>query len=230
MTTVLIDSSTEILLVALHSAKHSTFRQTKTGLNHAQKILEDLQALLEETGITPEQLSGIGCSLGPGSFTGLRIGLCTAKGLAEGWKIPLFGLDSFRAMVEAAVLAQPSNEYFLPIIDARKGRFYGQLFQKALPMTEPVDFTPEEFLRWQHESVVLCGYQPHLLKTRLDELQKWPPGWRVCEGWNDQQGATWAKPLTQQVPSQDVLAQREILGPFAGPRYLRPSEAEESKS
>ncbi len=228
--TILIDSSTEILLVALHSVTSSTFRQTKTGLNHAQKILEDLQGLLEETGTTPEQLSGIGCVLGPGSFTGLRIGLCTAKGLAEGWKIPLFGLDSLRAMAEAAVLAQPSDQYFLPVIDARKGRFYGQLFQKSQPVTEPVDFTPEEFLRWQNESVVLCGYQPQLLKARLEELQKWPPGWKVCEGWNEQQGATWAQYLTHQVPAQEVVGQREILGPFAGPRYLRASEAEEAKS
>ena len=230
MKTVLIDSSTEILLVAIHSATSSTFRQTKTGLNHAQKILEDLQVLLEETGTTPEELSGIGCCLGPGSFTGLRIGLCTAKGLAEGWKIPLFGLDSLRAMAEAAALAQPTEQYFLPVIDARKGRFYGQLFHKTQPRTEPLDFTPEEFLRWHHESVVLCGYQPQLLKARLEELQKWPPGWKLCEGWNDQQGATWAEALTHQVSTPEVLGQGESLGPFTGPRYLRPSEAEESKS
>ncbi len=238
MRTLLIDTSTEILLVILAEEQATpegvkpvilSLRYTKTGLNHAQRILEDLEALLEETETAPEQLTGIGCSLGPGSFTGLRIGLCTAKGLAEGWKIPLFGLDSLRAMAEVAALVQPTANYFLPVIDARKGRFYGQIFQKntegqLLPTSSPLDLLPSEYLRWQKENLVLCGYQPQLLQERLVEQQKWPTNWAIWRDSPEGQGVSWAKTLVHQLSSQ------ESLSPWSGPKYLRPSEAEEAKT
>jgi len=67
----------------------------------SERILPQINHLLEDLGVTEDNIRRIGVSIGPGSFTGLRVGLATAKGLSLGWGIPLVGISSLRSKIAA---------------------------------------------------------------------------------------------------------------------------------
>jgi tRNA threonylcarbamoyladenosine biosynthesis protein TsaB len=187
--------------------------------NHARDLLPVLESLLE--GQRPDV---IGVALGPGSFTGVRIGLASAKGLAEGWGVPLVGLDNLAAMAGAwSRLAPGSGAAVLPAIDARKKKFYGALYAGDQVLIEPSDREPRAWVdaatqAWGSE-VVLSGYQGSLLAEALGP--DLPAGWSVLET------RDWTPQLLDEAGRLGVDG--PFLGPDASPRYLRLSEAEENR-
>ncbi len=87
--------------------------------NHTVELMPRLARLMEQQGVAPSSLAGVAVSLGPGSFTGLRVGLGVAKGLALAHKVPLVGIPSL------AVTARPHMGQILPIwavLQAGRGR------------------------------------------------------------------------------------------------------------
>jgi len=90
-------------------------------------VLEDIDALLRQAGAHTRELEGIAVGIGPGSFTGVRIGLATARGLALALGVPVAGVSTFAALAAGAAGA-------VPIIDARRGEvFVRQDGPQALP-------------------------------------------------------------------------------------------------
>lgn len=83
-----------------------------------ESLLPMIQELFAETGCQPSDLAAIGVIVGPGSFTGLRIGVTTAKTLAQVLGIPVYGMDTLSAMALAA------GRSCVPLLDARGGRVY----------------------------------------------------------------------------------------------------------
>ncbi len=74
----------------------------------SERILPQITGLLQDLGVTPEEVLRIGVALGPGSFTGLRVGLATAKGLAFGWGVPLVGISSLSARMATLGSERPT--------------------------------------------------------------------------------------------------------------------------
>lgn len=95
--------------------------------NHAETLLPLIDTVLKRTGLSLTEISAFAVSIGPGSFTGLRIGLSTVKGLAYGWKIPVVGVPTL-----LAVAARVTNWEGLvcPFLDAKRREIYAALFQK----------------------------------------------------------------------------------------------------
>ncbi len=96
--------------------------------NHAETLLPLIESLFEGTKTLLQDIAGLALSIGPGSFTGLRIGLSTVKGLAYGWQIPVVGVSTLLAYAARAV------EYeglICAILDARKDELYAAMFQKS---------------------------------------------------------------------------------------------------
>ena len=95
--------------------------------NHAEAILPLIDRVFERARLTVQQLSGIAVSIGPGSFTGLRIGLATAKGIAYESGLPLVGVSTLHANA-----ARVNNYYGVigSLLDARKGEVYLALFRR----------------------------------------------------------------------------------------------------
>ena len=97
-----------------------------TGLTHSQTLLCMAQALLEHCGFTPQQVEAVAVAAGPGSFTGVRIGVAAAKGYAWGSQIPCYGTSTLESMAlnlgiyEGVVCA---------VMDARRNQVYNALFQ-----------------------------------------------------------------------------------------------------
>ena len=218
MTLLAVDTCTERLVVGVRS-DHDRWLNLDSGGNHARDLIDAARSLLE--GRKPD---AVGAALGPGSFTGVRIGLSAAKGLAEGWRVPLVGLDNLAAMaVSWAALCPDFPGPVLCAIDARKQKFYGAVYFGHQVLVPPSDLSPSDWLNAVREvwsgPVCLSGYQgPLLAKTLEGSL---PADWQVVPGHD------WAPALLDQLELGWKAG--TVLPPEAGPRYLRLSEAEEER-
>ena len=95
--------------------------------NHTEVVLPLIEALFEKAQITVQQLSGIAVSIGPGSFTGLRIGLATAKGIAYESGLPIVGVSTLHAN---AARVNHFEGMIASLLDARKSELYLALFRR----------------------------------------------------------------------------------------------------
>ena len=96
-----------------------------TGLTHSQTLLTMAQELLKSCGLTPQQVDAVAVAQGPGSFTGVRIGVAAAKGFAWGGEKPCVGVSTLEAM---ALSLGAYRGYVLPVMDARRSQVYNALF------------------------------------------------------------------------------------------------------
>lgn len=124
-----IDTVTEMCSVALSVEGRLLAGQEIVGNNHSQVVLDMVNGLLGEAGIALTELDLIINDVGPGSFTGIRIGMGVAQGLAYGADLPLLGVDSLATLARGA--AGEKSEYLLPAIDARMGQVYWALYRQG---------------------------------------------------------------------------------------------------
>lgn len=101
-------------------------------LTHSEKLLPMINNVLSNSGYTIDDVDLIAVSKGPGSFTGVRIGVATAKGLAYPRNLPIVGVSALEAMAESFII--PSLPLFksiilCPVMDARRDEFYNALFE-----------------------------------------------------------------------------------------------------
>jgi tRNA threonylcarbamoyladenosine biosynthesis protein TsaB len=98
--------------------------------SHAEKLNGFIQEVLDAAGKTFSDLDAIAVSKGPGSYTGLRIGVSTAKGLCYALNIPLISIGTLPAMAHGAMLKEESFEAYVPMIDARRMEVFTQSYSK----------------------------------------------------------------------------------------------------
>lgn len=129
-----IETSTHVCSIALSEAHHCLLQQVDyQGMNHAALLslfIEKAFDLLKKEG---KKLDAVAISAGPGSYTGLRIGASTAKGLCYGLDIPLLSISTLEIMMLAAQkqIQQPADSYLLvPMIDARRMEVYDAIFNQ----------------------------------------------------------------------------------------------------
>lgn len=98
---------------------------------HSERLMPLIDAMLKESGIEREQLEAVAVAAGPGSFTGIRIDVSTARALAQGLSIPAVGVSTLQALAEAV----PSPGAFIcPLLDARRHEVYSALYRReSLP-------------------------------------------------------------------------------------------------
>ena len=88
--------------------------------SHSENLHVFIEQVLKESNLQPKAIKAIVISAGPGSYTGLRIGVATAKGLCYGWDIPLIALPTLRILAEQVTYEFTDIEYIIPMIDARR--------------------------------------------------------------------------------------------------------------
>lgn len=116
------------------------------GRKHTERLLPELDWLFKRLSLTPEAIEGIAVGIGPGSFTGVRVGLATAKGLALSLSVPLVGISSLDALAEA-VRFYPGP--ILALLDARKGEVFARFYQGGTnfhSLSEHFIISPEHLL------------------------------------------------------------------------------------
>lgn len=144
-----IETGTDICSVALaKDGRMVALRESDMGKDHARKVGVFTQELLRENGVEPDELDAVAVGKGPGSYTGLRIGVSFAKGLCYALGIPLIAIDSLRSLaaclveeVEVGILDIEDWEQtaLCPMIDARRMEVYAELFDVNLnPLSEVV--------------------------------------------------------------------------------------------
>lgn len=169
--TILIDTcSNQINLGLAESGKIKASLNLDSGLKHSENLIPSLLFLSEKTEIDLKTCERVICSGGPGSFTGLRIGISTAKGLCMGSGAILKLVPSLDIHVDIDKQGEKNTTVF-PVIDARKKRFYTTRFIQGIKQEEDFDLTLEEIMEKISfcSKTILCGPDCLELLDRLPE-------------------------------------------------------------
>lgn len=216
MNLLAIDTATEHMGLCLKSPdRGDLYFSARLGLKHAQSLLLWIDRLLEQANLTSGDLNAIIVNRGPGSFTGLRIGMATAKGMSQALNIPMISLSALDCYGE-------SLNYFkglvVPLIDAKKKRFYTRPYYQGKATDDYLDWAWEDILnnRKKNQDMLLTGPAAgRLYATASRENLFLDPHW-------DQSPANllahWGEKALKENPKGD--------DPGQGPLYLRKSEAE----
>ncbi|QWV98884.1 tRNA (adenosine(37)-N6)-threonylcarbamoyltransferase complex dimerization subunit type 1 TsaB [Geomonas nitrogeniifigens] len=191
--------------------------------SNSGRLMDSISGLLRAARLAPEGLDCLAVSLGPGSFTGVRVGIATVKGLALATGKPVVGFSSLAML---AMNLPYSSAQVAPLFDARKGEVYGALYRcGALPAAVVADavLSPADFLALVREPTIFVGdgalrYRD-LIRDTLGELAIFPP---------------WHTNLPRASAGAVIAREAAREGKFTplaqlNPTYLRASEAEIAK-
>ena len=190
-------------------------------VTHSERLLPAVDRALAEARISLEALGGIAVSIGPGSFTGLRIGLSTAKGLVYATGLPLAGVPTLEAMAWALPAARWE---VCPVLDARKQEVYAALFRHETDglrrITDDAALAPDDLCRLIRNPTLFLGdglaTYGALLRERLGDKMLLPP--LASRG---------PRPAcVAELGRQRLLRGERDVAESLVPRYLRPPEAE----
>ena len=133
-----IETSTSICSVAIHEqGELLALAEIKEPGAHAEKLLLLVDEVFEKAGLSFADLDAVAVSQGPGSYTGLRIGVSTAKGIAYALEIPLIGINTLQAMAASQQVAP--GDYVVAVLDARRKEVYTQTFGDSLQELSPIE-------------------------------------------------------------------------------------------
>ena len=120
------ETSAKAASVALFNGEKLLGEQYQnTGLTHSQTLMVMAEDLITQCGCAPSQVEAVAVANGPGSFTGVRIGVAAAKGFAWGREIPLYGVSTLEAMARGL---GAYDGVICPVMDARRSQVYNALF------------------------------------------------------------------------------------------------------
>ena len=194
---------------------------------HSERLLPLIDSLLNESAVEREQLQGIAVAAGPGSFTGIRIGVSTARALAQGLGIPAVGVSTLQALAEGVI---SPGALICPLLDARRSEVYSALYRReaappgALELLIPpaaLELAPlVERLKQYREPVIFTGeglntYGDYLAEELGPAAVLAPPAGRICSA------ALVALCGRRLLACSPTLSYHELL-----PQYLRRPEAE----
>ncbi|MFA5417006.1 MAG: tRNA (adenosine(37)-N6)-threonylcarbamoyltransferase complex dimerization subunit type 1 TsaB [Bacteroidales bacterium] len=148
-----IETSTRVCSVAISiDEQPSVVKETQVANSHAEMITLLCEQALYEAGIGFSDLEAVAVSQGPGSYTGLRIGVSTAKGLCYGLGIPLIAVSTLEAMAlgMVATIDFSADPLFCPMIDARRMEVYNAVFTSELMLLNPVEATIVDETSFNH--------------------------------------------------------------------------------
>lgn len=134
-----IETTTEICSVSV--ARDGVVIGSKEnfeGLNHASMLTVNIQSLLESLNLSFSDLDAVAVSKGPGSYTGLRIGVSVAKGLCFGASIPMISVSGLESMTSHVIADEIDVTYYVPMIDARRMEVFNAIYDKELNVVDPV--------------------------------------------------------------------------------------------
>jgi tRNA threonylcarbamoyladenosine biosynthesis protein TsaB len=126
MRVLAVDTATEACSVALLCGDVLIGRSAELGRSHAQQVIDMVEAVLAEAQVSLSMLDGIAASIGPGAFTGVRISVAVAQGLAFGAGLPVIPVTTLEAL--AAQVMRSGADHALACLDARMGEVYWGCF------------------------------------------------------------------------------------------------------
>jgi len=242
MNLLAVDTATEKLSIALAANNDVWLFEADAGLRHSELVMETIDMLFKKAALRPEDLTGIVCMGGPGSFTGLRIGFSLAKGLALALGC------SFTAIPTLDCIARPLSSLkglVIPVLDAKKSSFFCALYRDGSKICADMDAGPAEIAaviakviapqEAKQESAskeaLLFGPGADMLYGKLTQLYQSPlappppmAAVKIVLG----KGLRWgnAQTLLEIALETDIFA-NNVTDFSAGPEYIRKSDAEQ---
>ena len=169
-----LETSTAVCSVALvDNGNIIALKESLDGQNHAEKITIFIDEVMKDAGVSYKDLDAIATSMGPGSYTGLRIGVSTAKGLCYAMDKPLIAVDTLAAMAhgfkdaESMINGQGSTSILCPMIDARRMEVYSAFFNdksEKISETEAIIVDENSFMELKKD------YHLYLFGDGADKL------------------------------------------------------------
>ncbi len=191
---------------------------------HSSRLLGVVRGLLEAAGIGTDRIDVLAVAAGPGSFTGLRVGMATAKGIALATGGPLVGFSTLETMaITCAVgLGRPGASAVCVLLDAGRGEVYRGLYRVenggAFPLAPEAALSPEAAVTGIPEGSLVCGEGLRSYRERIGP--RLPAGTRLSE----------ATPFIGGTLARRAIDAAGAWGPGPPPRlvpnYLRPADAE----
>lgn len=169
MNILLFDTSTQILSIALKCDKFYEERLVNGNFSHSEDLLTEVTAILDRAKLKLSDLDLLICTKGPGSFTGIRVGMVTMKGFASALSIPLVSVGTLEAIEEAAALYKGA---ILSVIDAKKKRFYQRLSFDGELIIPDSDTAPEDMLGnlKSYDEILVTGPDAALFAEKINAI------------------------------------------------------------
>ncbi|MCC5924590.1 MAG: tRNA (adenosine(37)-N6)-threonylcarbamoyltransferase complex dimerization subunit type 1 TsaB [Crocinitomicaceae bacterium] len=187
-----IETATKICSVALsqQGTLLDIIEDDESSYTHAENLTFFIQTLLERNGVVWQDIEAIAVTSGPGSYTGLRIGVSTAKGLCYGLGIPLIAVDALRSIAAQMQALYPGKTY-LPMIDARRMEVFSAIYDENLYEIRSIqaDLVSENSYK-DYSDLVIGG----------DGIEK------LKELWVNRKDITWAAVVKSSAKGQVSLA------------------------
>ena len=147
MTILALDTSNKTLSVAVELTDGTIVEETiENTLQHSVLLMPTIEGVFKEAGITAKDLTKVVVAEGPGSYTGLRIGVTVAKTLAKSLEIPLVGVSSLDVFLPDLASKVEVGEVVVPFFDARRGNIFAVGYQKTGEGFKKV--IPEQHISW----------------------------------------------------------------------------------
>jgi tRNA threonylcarbamoyladenosine biosynthesis protein TsaB len=197
------------------AARRLVLREALMARGHAEALMPMVAEVIQESGLGFAELDLIAATVGPGSFTGARVAIAAARGLALVTDARLFGTDSLSVMARSALVSgEVGSAPFAIAVDARRGMIYLGLYDEAArKLKGPALIAPDEAL--------------HLLPPEL--VTAAGSGAELLAAAGARQGRTIATTLPELQPSAGALAEIAAASgetlPTLKPLYLRPPDA-----
>ena len=161
-----IETATDVCSVALSRGTEIIgLKEESGGNNHAKNLLPFVDEVLKQSGVSMSEINGVAVSIGPGSYTGLRIGVSTAKGIAYTAGIPVMVVSTLESIAQGAKALWSENAsepvQIVPMVDARRMEVFTTRFDNDMQPLEDVsakivdDNTFTELL--SEQKVLFCG-------------------------------------------------------------------------
>ena len=173
MPVLAIDTSNKTLSVAIVKDEGTIVEQTVPDtLQHSVKLMPAIQEVLQESQVSMQELTGVIVAKGPGSYTGLRIGVTVAKTLAKTLHIPLKAVSSLQAIVTNVVEVVPEGAYVVPFFDARRNNIFTGLYQVSHQFPQLI--VQERHISWGEWLQELATYDAplHFVGQLTDEQKE----------------------------------------------------------
>lgn len=159
-----IESATEPCSVAISQGDTLlAYSKSIRKFDHATRMLLMVEQCLQEARLDRSELDALGVSMGPGSYTGLRVALSTAKGLSIALNIPLIGLSTLEIIAKGVKgVGDEDSMVYIPMIDARRDEVYYGVYDgdgSQLKDASPLILSPESILALEkaYGKIVFCG-------------------------------------------------------------------------
>lgn len=211
---LIIDTSLDTATICL--ARKAEVLATSSNTNqkdHASWLQPAIAELMEKVDLPFSALHAVGVVAGPGSYTGLRVGMASAKGFCYALQIPLITIDALQLLARGFFNEYPEAELVCPMIDARRMEVFTALYtpnMQALLSPQALELESHSFDHWIHEKpIFFVGNGASKYKELLNSTNAFFPEWVV----STQELAS----FTQEMFSQNAFADLA----YAEPNYIK---------